>query len=43
MHRGIGIEMRIGTLHNSIIWFNSKYSINITITQRGRTVTVINI
>jgi len=43
MRRGTGIGMRMGTLYNSIIWSNSKYSINVTITQRGRTVTIINI
>jgi len=32
MRRETGIGMYIGTLYNSIAWFNSKYSINITIT-----------
>jgi len=43
MRRETGIRMHMGTLYNSIIWSNSKYSVNVTITQRGRTVTVINI
>ena len=38
-----GMGMRIDTLYNGIAWFNSKYSVNITITQRVRTVTVVNI
>jgi len=35
--------MRMGTLYNSIAWSNSRYSANVTLTQRGRTVTVVNI
>jgi len=43
MRRGTGIGMRISTLYNGIAWSNSKYSINVTITQRGRTITIVNI
>ena len=43
MCRGIGMGMRMGTLYNSIAWSNSRYSANVTLTQRGRTVTVVNI
>jgi len=43
MRRETGMRMRIGTLYNGIAWSNSKYSVNVTITQRGRTVTVVNI
>jgi hypothetical protein len=43
MRRGMGMGMRMGTLYNGIVWSNSKYSVNITITQRGRTVIIVNI
>ena len=35
--------MRMGTLYNGIVQSNSKYNINVALTQIGRTTIVVNI